>query len=530
MPAEKITLYGFIQYIKLHVQRHYLESMSSTSDQDHNDTAATTAAVGPPSSPSPFGVSGFSTTAAAADDNAGIEIAIPFSLPQLKANQQLSIYATRLAQEQARLKEQARVEKLENARRLGTLGLAAHGKHGGAARGGGGGGVDETPTKGQAWVGANPDLRRDATPDLDYGLSSTQSKPHEAGPSRRRRERRRCDTIFFWEEAGPLYDDKLADAVGKVWRTAIRTMRSWGMIIEYAEPAPVQEPTRTSAWRNADLPQLVGTDELPDLPRHEERSTTVLRTPRKRKSPAATVVSNCPWGDVRLEGSSDDEAGDDFGGAAVSTPRAVKKSKVTDDRKEEADGPAPGCPWGDVKLFDDEDDPEDPTTPMRAAVQSSRQPGTSTRSSPTERPVRSPSPEFELPLPPSAQRPSSPAARVKRSPSFYSDCSDTSFVTTGSLANNDGDETPSAPLPQKFQLVTAASLCPLIENLVKSIYATDTRLTSVSEEDVRKRMYLDSQWEAVGRHGDQVTEALDLLCLDGVLQRHGQGFRPKHRW
>ena len=103
-------------------------------------------------------------------------------------------------------------------------------------------------------------------------------------------------------------------------------------------------------------------------------------------------------------------------------------------------------------------------------------------------------------------------------------------MTTGSLANNDGDETPSAPLPQKFQLVTAASLCPLIENLVKSIYATDTRLTSVSEEDVRKRMYLDSQWEAVGRHGDQVTEALDLLCLDGVLQRHGQGFRPKHRW
>lgn len=103
-------------------------------------------------------------------------------------------------------------------------------------------------------------------------------------------------------------------------------------------------------------------------------------------------------------------------------------------------------------------------------------------------------------------------------------------MTTGSLADADGDDTRAPPPPQRFQLVTAASLCPLIEHLVKSIYATDTRLTSVSEADVRKRMYLDSQWEAVGRHGDQVTEALDLLCLDGVLQRHGQGFRPTHRW
>ena len=526
LPAEKITLYGFILYIKLHVQRHYLKSIkSSSSDEDHNGTTAT-----PPSSPSPFGVSDLSTTT---DDDAGIEIAVPFSLPQLKANKQLSIFATRLAQEQARLKEQARVEKLANARRWGTLGLAVRGAMGGkdgdGARGGGGGGggVDETPTKGQAWVGPNPYLRRDdATPALDYGPSSTSSKPQESG-LRRRRERRRCDTTLFWEEAGPLYDDDLADAVGKVWRTAIRTMRSWGMVIEYAEPeAPVQEPTRATARRRkADLPQLDGTDELPDLPRHEERSTTVLRTPRKRKSPAATFVSNCPWGDVRLEGSTDDEEG------AVSTPRAVKKSKVVDDRKEEAGGPAPGCPWGDVKLFDDEDDPEDPTTPVRADVRSSRQAGTSTtRFSPTTvRPVRSPSPEFDIPLPPSAQRPSSPAAaRVKRSPSSYSDCSDTSIVTTGSLADNDdGDETPP---PQRFQLVTAASLCPLIGDLVKSIYKTDTRLTSVSEEDVRKRMYLDSQWEAVGRHGDQVTEALDLLCLDGVLKRHGQGFRPTHRW
>jgi hypothetical protein len=520
LPAEKITLYGFILYIKLHVQRHYLQTIkSSSSDEVHNGTTAA-----PPSSPSPFGVSDLSTT-----DDAGIEIAIPFSLPQLKANKQLSIFATRLAQEQARLKEQARVEKLENARRWGTLGLAVRGAMGeGDGRGGGGGGgVDETPTKGRAWVGPNPYLRRDdATPALDYGHSSTSSKPQESG-LRRRRERRRCDTILFWEEAGPLYDDELADAVGKVWRTAIRTMRSWGMVIEYAEPEPAQEPTRTSAWREADLPQLDRTDELPDLPRHEERSTTVLRTPRKRKSPAATVVSNCPWGDVRLEGSTDDEG-------AVSTPRAVKKSKVADDRKEEADGPAPGCPWGDVKLFDDEDDPEDPTTPVRADVRSSRQAGTSTtRFSPTtERPIRSPSPEFDIPLPPSAQRPSSPAAaaRVKRSPSSYSDCSDTSIMTTGSLADADGDDTRAPPPPQRFQLVTAASLCPLIEHLVKSIYATDTRLTSVSEADVRKRMYLDSQWEAVGRHGDQVTEALDLLCLDGVLQRHGQGFRPTHRW
>ncbi|TKA53033.1 hypothetical protein B0A53_03912 [Rhodotorula sp. CCFEE 5036] len=520
LPAEKITLYGFILYIKLHVQRHYLQTIkSSSSDEVHNGTTAA-----PPSSPSPFGVSDLSTT-----DDAGIEIAIPFSLPQLKANKQLSIFATRLAQEQARLKEQARVEKLENARRWGTLGLAVRGAMGeGDGRGGGGGGgVDETPTKGRAWVGPNPYLRRDdATPALDYGPSSTSSKPQESG-LRRRRERRRCDTILFWEEAGPLYDDELADAVGKVWRTAIRTMRSWGMVIEYAEPEPAQEPTRTSAWREADLPQLDRTDELPDLPRHEERSTTVLRTPRKRKSPAATVVSNCPWGDVRLEGSTDDEG-------AVSTPRAVKRSKVADDRKEEADGPAPGCPWGDVKLFDDEDDPEDPTTPVRADVRSSRQAGTSTtRFSPTtERPIRSPSPEFDIPLPPSAQRPSSPAAaaRVKRSPSSYSDCSDTSIMTTGSLADADGDDTRAPPPAQRFQLVTAASLCPLIEHLVKSIYATDTRLTSVSEADVRKRMYLDSQWEAVGRHGDQVTEALDLLCLDGVLQRHGQGFRPTHRW
>lgn len=525
LPAEKITLYGFIWYIKLHVQRHYLESISSSaSEQDHNGTTATTAAVGPPSSPSPFGVSDLSTTA-----DAGIEIAVPFSLPQLKANKQLSIFATRLAQEQARLKEQARVEKLENAHKWGSLGLAGRGAMGG---GGGGRGVDETPTKGQAWVGENPYLRRDATPAVDYGLPSTSSKPQELR-LRHRRERRRCDTILFWQEAGPLYDDELADAVGKVWRTAIRTMRSWGMIIEYAEPAPA--PVRTSAWREADLPQqLDGTDELPDLPRHEERSTTVLRTPRKRTSPAATpVASNCPWGDVRLQGSSDDEEGNDFRGAAASTPRAVKKSKLVDDRKEEAEGPAPGCPWGDVKLFDDEDDPEDPTTPMRAAARSSRQPGTPKRFSPTERPIRSPSPEFELPLPPSAQRPSSPAAaaRVKRSPSSYSDCSDTSIMTTGSLADDDdGAETRAAPPPQRFQLVTAASLCPLMEHLVKSIYATDTRLTSVSEADVRKHMYLDSQWEAVGRHGDQVTEALDLLCLDGVLQRHGQGFRPTHRW
>ncbi|GAA5982251.1 hypothetical protein JCM10908_004801 [Rhodotorula pacifica] len=509
LPADKITLFGFIMYIKLHVQRHYLQQTASASV----DVAAAGAAL-PPSSPSPFGLSDTSSS-----DQSTVEVSIPFSLPQLKANKNLSIFATRLAQEQARIKEQTRASRLRQERVKGSLGMVAGTR------------VDETPTKGQAWVGGNPYLRNNnygTSTNFAAGETPSSSSASNANRSKRR-TRQRCDTVSFWEEAGPLFDDELEEEVGKTWRAAIRTMRSRGMIVEYAEP----EVEAASAWRRRDEVQLSGnnsrrtTADLPDLPRHRAgstRSPAVLNeTPRKRKSPE---VDNCPWGDVRLEGS------DDLEDAAVSTPRASKKSKVVACAAGIEAGPAPGCPWGDVKLFDDDgEDDGHSKTPVR---------GPSEFSTPRGKPNRSSfSPDdLDYQLPPSAQQPSSPstaaaAIRVYRSPSSCSNCSDTSMLTTGSLADdndddNDGEAPP--PPPQRFQLVTAASLSPLIESLVVSIYETNTKLTSVAAEDVRKRMYLDSQWEAVAREGEQVDEALDLLCLEGAIQRHGQGFRPTQRW
>ncbi|GAA5876665.1 hypothetical protein JCM3774_005908 [Rhodotorula dairenensis] len=509
LPTENITLYGFTMYIKLHVERHYLQRVSAPG----HDNEAT--ATFPPSSPSPF---------AASDpprDGGDTEISIPFSLPQLRANKQLSIYATRLAQEQARVKEQRRVDRLLDERRKGPLALAA------ATRAGRGGEFDETPVKGQAWTAVNPYLSNDTA---DPSFERTAGAGPDCAPVSTsatsssllgRRARQRRETIMFWEEAGPLYDDELAEQVGKVWRTAIRTMRSQGTIIEYTEPVATEpaESSRASSWRRTNR-ALNGSGELLDLPRYGGTAASPIgvRTPRKRKAPSG--VSNCPWGDVRLQGSDDDDA--------VSTPRPSKQAKVVaaSELVDEA-GPAPGCPWGDVKLFGEDnaeaDDAEGEGTPVQtpvvATTPQARRPAT--RFSPEAQP-RSPSPELDFQLPPSAQRPPLEARAPHRSPSSLSDSSDASLMTTGSLADD-------VPAPQRFQLVTAASLCPLVDSLVASIYATNTHLTSVSSEDVRKRLYLDSQWEAVARHGDQVDEALDLLCLDGALQRHGQGFRPTHR-
>ncbi|BGP55116.1 hypothetical protein JCM8202v2_002711 [Rhodotorula sphaerocarpa] len=510
LPAEMITMSRFMLYIKMHLERRYLKRISG--------------AVRPPASPSPSarGISSMPDAAAAAEEE---EVSLPFKLPQLRANDNLHLFATRVAQETAREKERKRLARANRSRVQGSLAVMAEAVAG--AKGG------TAALRSRAWVrGGNPYLRGSDPPTMAPSSGRMRETAAE------RRERKRREGLAAFEEAGPLFDEELKVEVGKVWRTAIRSMRAEGTIVEAEEAeaevevagndgrksdAPVSQ--RAALWARTSRQAAADEDDLPDLPRYARAEPAPassppaqVRTPTKRKvsAPVDKSLHACPWGDVRLGSSSDEEELKVDRSSAGPTPRAGMRQG---DWSSPQQGSALACPWGEVKLESQDDEVR---CPLSADVKTPLAARTNSRVSPFITPKQPYSPsDFELP--PSAQAPSSPFRRPPgRSPSSASDAS---FLTTGSLADADDDEH-----PQRFQLVTASSLGPLVLTIVQNVYATNIHASSVSAEDVRARMYRDARWEAVARCGVQVDEALDLLCLDGSVHRHGEGYRPAERW
>lgn len=497
----------FMLYIKMHLERRYLKQISG--------------AVRPPASPSPSArrISSMPDAAAAEE-----EVSLPFTLPQLRANDSLHLFATRVAQETAREKERKRLARANRSRVQGSLAVTAEAVAG--AKG------DTAALRSRAWVrGRNPYLRGSDPPTVAPSSGRMRETAAE------RRERKRREGLAAFEEAGPLFDEELKVEVGKVWRTAIRSMRAEGTIVEAEEAevevagndgrksdAPVSP--RAALWARTSR-QAAADDlpDLPDLPRYAQAGPppassppTQVRTPTKRKvsAPVDKSPHACPWGDVRLGSSSDEEELKVEVASAGPTPRAGLRQG---DWSSPQQGSALACPWGEVKLESQDDEVR---SPLSADVKTPLAARTNSWVSPLITPKQSYSPD-EYELPPSAQAPSSPFRRPPgRSPSSASDAS---FLTTGSLADADDEEH-----PQRFQLVTASSLGPLVLTIVQNVYATNVRASSVSAEDVRARMYRDARWEAVARCGVQVDEALDLLCLDGSVHRHGEGYRPAARW
>ncbi|BGP24248.1 hypothetical protein JCM10295v2_003158 [Rhodotorula toruloides] len=483
LEPEDLTLSNFMVYIRHYLLRHFVRAVASDDDASPSTPLSrSTLTSFPASSPT---------------QSRTVECSLPFTIANLATNRHLALFATRLVQERAKLAEQKQLEKKRQRQIAGSL---AHAAVGTAA-----------PKTGKSWVaygvmgergpskGGRGTTGRAATSLLlpPPMASASSSRPRTGEMQEERRVRRQKEMDAKLEDAGSLKGEALEKEVAKVWREALRTMRANGMIVEYVE-APQDDDEEED---DLELSFVIGKasrrsapDDLPDLPSRRPSHTS---PPRQQR--CDTAVSACPWGDVKLELSSPK--------LSPETPRASKRVK-----RNQPCNPSVACPWGDVKLkgIDDEADAADSAfkTPQPKRIKQSTSP-----------PVKVESPSSPAwTVPPSFQR-SSPTSRPHRSPSAASDAS---FVTTGSLSDE--------ARPQSFQLVTATSLCPLVFALLSATYASNISSPSVTESDLRQRMYQDDRWARVALYSEAVTGALSLLAAEGQVQRHGKGWRPVRRW
>lgn len=485
LEPEDLTLSNFMVYIRHHVLRHFVRNVTSEEDAPHSTPSARHRSTSLPAS-SPL-------------QARPVEYSLPFTIADLSANRHLALFATRLVQERAKLAEQKELEKARLRQTAGPLAAAVAG----------------TPAlrAGRSWIAAGPMGARGPSksgrgaggggttglllpPPMSSSSSSSRPRPGETQEERRaRREKEREAELA---DAGPLKGEALEKATAKVWREAIRTMRGNGMIVEYAEPPACEvddEPDEMELSFVEGTASRSAPDDLPDLPARKSSYVSPSRAPVAAMSP-----SDCPWGDVKAELSTPK--------FSPETPRASKRAK-----RDESASPAAAatCPWGDVKLEGiDAADMDDAVfkTPQPKRIKQGTSP-----------PVKAESPSTPTwALPPSFQR-SSPTSRPQRSPSAASDAS---FVTTGSLSDE--------ARPQSFQLVTAPSLCPLVLELLSATYDSNVSSPSVTESDLRHRMYQDDRWARVALYSEAVSAALQLLATSGQIQRHGQGWRPIKRW
>ncbi|GAA6001037.1 uncharacterized protein JCM10292_006343 [Rhodotorula paludigena] len=475
---EDLTLSNFIIYIRHHLSKHYIRTVSVPSSSAPSSPATPRASS-----------SNWHTCASTAAGPSTAEYSLPFTLSDLVANSHLALFARRLAQERALVAQRTKAARARTRSQRGVFAVQA--------------GTISPSSKGAAWVapGNGRGAARGGRGEVRSGAAGLLLPPPSASAAARRE--RRSDTERA--DDGPLEGDELEEAVGKVWREALRTMRRNGDIVEWvAPPGAAEDEGGKSAMTRA----LEKVDELPDLPmrraREAEPKTPVKPKAKKAGIVADKAVSACPWGDVKLVLSDDDEPADD----AQPTPRPAAAAAVQ----------APSlsaCPWGDVKLYPNDDD--------EPAVFKTPQPKRTTPVKPA--PPSSTSPPARQPFDRSHYLGAAPRAAPPppRSPSAMSVASDTSIVTTGSLALDD-------PNPQSFQLVTPASLAPLVLSLVEQAYAAQVSSASVTEQAVRLRMYHDDRWAAVARYSEAVSRALAMLAAEGSIERHGQGWRPVQRW
>lgn len=486
LEPEDLTLSNFMVYIRHHLLRHFVRAFANEGDASPSTPLSRTRSASFPTSSPPR--------------SGPVEYSLPFTIADLAANRHLALFATRLVQERAKLAEQKQLEKTRLRQTAVSLASAVVGT--------------AAPKPPRSWVASGPmggrkggwrnGGRGAASLLLPPPMASASSSRSRGGETQEeRRARRQKEREAKLEDAGPLKGEALEKEVVKVWREAIRTMRANGMIVEFVEGPEDDEDDEKADFELSFIDRKASRnalDDLPDLP--SRRSFSRTSPPTQQRS--ASTVSACPWGDVKLEMSSPK--------LLPETPRASKRVK-----REEPSSPAVACPWGDVKLEGIDGDDSVFKTPQPDSVFKTPQPKRIKQSLSPPVKVESPSsPAWNLP--PSFQR-SSPTSRARRSPSAASDAS---FATTGSLSDE--------ARPQSFQLVTVASLCPLVLDLLSAAYASNVSSPSVTEEDLRQRMYQDDRWARVALYSEAVSAALSRLATQGQVERHGQGWRPVRRW
>lgn len=538
-------------YIRRHLIKNYVKTHTpSAPPPPSHPSSSSSSSLHFPSFSSPSS----SPSVAAAATNS-IAYATPFSLPLLRSNPNLNLFATRLAQERARVKAEKEREVRERRGRLGPLGAvmsaSTHARGGGQGRawvaaptgGGTTGGVGQA-ARGRVVKGAAGLLLPPPSSASSFKHPSSASHNAAAGPSpyasprsilaasrtsastsssssrpaqetaQQTRARLRAERDALRND-GPLEaGEELERETERVWKEALRTMRGKGEVVqfEYEAEAVMAEKEKVGWARGGrggrDAGWEVDFDEAEGLP--DEPSWGGGGGAGGKGKAKQGDGGGCPWGEVQFGGSSDQE--DEGEGRkkkekkGEATPRAVPSGG--------------GCPWGDIKLGSDDDDEQDVVLKTPTAKRTKSLPRSSVSATSSSKTARPPS-AAHLASP--SSRPSlSSASSFGRRPSLSAgDTSTSSILTTGSLAYDPSDPS-SGPF---FQLITPQTLLPLLSTLLLSLYASNGG-KSVTEHDVREALAREEKWEAVGRFGKAVGEGLELLTERGEAQRYGGGWRP----
>ncbi|GAA5894951.1 hypothetical protein JCM8208_000072 [Rhodotorula glutinis] len=302
LAREDLTLSNFIIYVRHHLRKRYVVAVPLPGSPSAIDMSPPPSSQRSPSSSSPS-----SSTSSSSSTRSAAELALPFTLAAVQANAHLSLFASRLAQEQARVaRDKARGARPGTARR--------------------------------AWVapppmGAGRGAHHMARSSVGMGAARLLPPPPTASSSSSSSSGRRSGAPAVRHEHEPplLEGAELERAVARVWREAIRTMRKAGMVVE-AEEAAVSGDRAAGELRDKEVD-----DELPDLPRWERgRGAPALmpQTPRRRAAcggddagegtpRAAQPAGGCPWGDVKLFGLDEEDEGPS-GEDGLRTPRASR--------------------------------------------------------------------------------------------------------------------------------------------------------------------------------------------------------------
>ncbi|GAA5853645.1 hypothetical protein JCM9279_005088 [Rhodotorula babjevae] len=303
LAREDLTLSNFVIYVRHHLRKRYVVAVPLPGSPSASDWSPPPSSQRSPSSSSPSSSASSSST-----NQDAAELALPFTLAAVQANPHLSLFASRLAQEQARL-----ARDKERGIRPAAAGAGAR----------------------RAWVapppmGSGRGAHHMARGSVGMGAARLLPPPSALAASGARRS---GPLAAAHESALPLLDGaELERAVARVWREAIRTMRKAGMVVEAEEAAAGSDETVDERGGK----QVE--EELPDLPRWERgRGAPVLmpQTPRRRGEPgrcgdgegtprAAQPAGACPWGDVKLFGPVDEEDEQLDGGDELCTPRASR--------------------------------------------------------------------------------------------------------------------------------------------------------------------------------------------------------------
>ncbi|GAA5968923.1 hypothetical protein JCM11641_000782 [Rhodosporidiobolus odoratus] len=496
LAPEDLTLSNFCIYVRHHLTKNYLRSAPTTAFDSFRSP-----------SPSPVNFSDFNVEEE--EEATQTVYALPFSLPSLQSNPHLSLFATRLVQRLAKTKAEEEERKRAKRARLGPATAAAvgRGRRGGTegvwvappAQGSGERGGAGKPKVGQGCAVLLPPPSASASSSSSHPRQNPASSATGADTRDERRARKTAERAALRSE-GPLVagSEELEDAIQRVWKDALRTLRASGGVVEFVQ---LEQEGEGEGGMELEGEGQGGWD-LPDEPRYVKGR----KTRREEEGKSA-----CPWGDPTLELSSSPYTKEE----EEKKPRAGAKTHT----KQEGGG---GCPWGEVNLdFLDDDDEGGEVgdvvfkTPTKAKI-----------------PSLAPSSKTPRPAPPvfsplrSARQPSRP--RPSNRPyasgdfSLASDSSTTSVSTTHSLCASPGG---SHPL---FQLVTPLTLQPLILSILHSLSASSSASRgskSSTELDIRTYMSRDDRWAKVAMYSDAVSGAIDGLVEKGVVEKYGKGVR-----